>query len=176
MSVANDCALHRRSPVDLRTRLAVCDANYGRLLKLLPEFSEGFTRTVLLPAVSEQTMEASHSLKFTVREAFRYTSTVSLLLRVEEHIPDWYHSPHLTVRLYHDAGTAEVISYQDQSSFKAVYNEDDAPRFTRDEKMQINQFLAELLALCLEGGMSYLTLPACLRTMKVRPAPLSPEL
>jgi uncharacterized protein YqiB (DUF1249 family) len=174
--VANDCAVNRRSPLDLSTRLAVCDANYWRLLKLLPEFSEGTSRTVLLPAVSQQTMEASHSLKFTVTEAFRYTSTVSLLLRVEEDIPSWYLAPHLTVRLYHDAGMAEVISYQDQSCFKAVYSEDDAPRFTRDEKMQINQFLAELLTLCLEGGMSYLTLPACLRTMKVSAAPLSPEL
>lgn len=174
--MANDCAANRRPSLDLSTRLAVCDANYWRLLKLLPEFSEGSTRTVLLPAVSEQTMEASHSLKFTVKESFRYTSTVSLLLRVEEHIPSWYQAPHLTVRLYHDAGAAEVISYQHQSSFKAVYSEDDAPRFTRDEKMQINQFLAELLTLCLEGGMSYLTLPACLRSMKVSPAPLSPEL
>ena len=70
----------------------------------------------------------------------------------------------MIVRLYHDAGTAEVVSYQDHVGFKALYGEDDAPRFNWDEKNQINLFLADWLTLCLDGGLAALAVPMCLRT------------
>ncbi len=156
------CALQKRPPLDLSARMAVCDANYLRLRKLLPEFHTGLSRTILFPGVSAGG-NTEHKLELQVLESFRYTTTVVLALQVEEDAPQWFKTPRLTVRLYHDAETAEVISYQDQRSFKAVYREDEAPRFTWDEKNQINLFLAEWLTLCLEGGLGYLCLPACLR-------------
>jgi uncharacterized protein len=153
---------NRRPPIDLSARLAVCDANYLRLRKLLPEFHAGLTRTILLPVVGTEAT-GEHKLELHVLESFRYTTTLDLKLLVEEAAPEWFKTPRLTVRLYHDAETAEVITYQDQRSFKAVYQEDEAPRFSWDEKNQINLFLAEWLTLCLEGGLGYLCLPACLR-------------
>lgn len=151
----------KRPPLDLSARMAVCDANYLRLLKLVPEFREGLQRTILLPAVRDHELSA-HRLDVQVLEHFRYTTTLRLALIVEETTPYWFQEPRLIVRLYHDAGTAEVVSYQDQVGFKAVYGEDDAPRFNWDEKSQINLFLADWLMLCLEGGLAALALPACL--------------
>lgn len=153
----------KRPPLDLSARMAVCDANYLRLRKLVPEFRDGLQRTILLPSVRDQEL-GTHRLDVQVLEHFRYTTTLRLTLVVEESIPYWFQEPRLIVRLYHDAGTAEVVSYQDQVSFKAVYGEDEAPRFNRDEKNQINLFLADWLTLCLEGGLATLALPACLRT------------
>lgn len=149
--------------LDLSARMAVCDANYLRLLKLMPDFVLGQSRVILLPALRPDDQEAMHRLELSVVESFRYTSTVSLALIVEEQVPDWYLSPRMLVRLYHDAGTAEVVGYQDQANFKAVYAEDDMPRFSWDEKNQLNLFLAEWLTLCLEGGLGRLVVPACLR-------------
>jgi uncharacterized protein YqiB (DUF1249 family) len=153
----------KRPPLDLRARMAVCDANYLRLLKLVPEFRAGLQRTILLPAVREQEL-GMHRLDVQVLEHFRYTTTLRLSLVVEESIPYWFQEPRLIVRLYHDAGTAEVVSYQDHVGFKAIYGDDDAPRFNWDEKNQINLFLADWLTLCLEDGLAALALPACLRT------------
>ena len=157
------CAPSRRRPLlDLSARMAVCDANYLRLRKLLPEFHAGASRVILFPGVGADG-SGEHKLEMHVLESFRYTTTLDLQLLIEEAAPHWFKTPRLTVRLYHDAETAEVISYQDQRGFKAIYRENEAPRFTWDEKNQINLFLAEWLSLCLEGGLSYLCLPACLR-------------
>jgi uncharacterized protein len=148
--------------LDLAARIAVCDANYLRLLKLQPEFSTGLRRVILLPGVADT--QHAHRLEIEVEEHFRYTTTLLLALTVPETVPHWYHAPRMRVRLYHDAATAEVLSYQDKSSYKAVYGLDDAPRFNGDEKMQINQFLAEWLSFCHEGGFAPLTLPTCLQS------------
>ena len=153
----------KRPPLDLSARIAVCDANFLRLLKLMPDFSTGQSRVILFPAVTEG--QAEQRLELQVLESFRYTTTLALTLVLAEAVPDWFKTPGMIVRLYHDAGTAEVISYQDQRGFKAVYQEDEAPRFSWDEKYQINLFLAEWLTLCLQDGLGSLTLPACLRTM-----------
>jgi uncharacterized protein len=160
--------------LDLRARMAVCDANYLRLLKLMPDFVLGQERTILLPAVQGHSAHGGggdlmHRLEVRVLEAFRYTSTLSLRLVVEEETPAWFKAPQLTVRLYHDAGTAEVLSYQDQARFKAFYSEDEAPRYNWDEKNQINVFLADWLRLCLAGGMSRMVLPACLQESTALP-------
>lgn len=161
------CASLKRRPVlDLSARMAVCDANYLRLRKLLPEFKSGSVRTILFPnvaATGAAKKSDEHKLEIHVLESFRYTTTLDLQLLIEEATPQWFKAPRLTVRLYHDAETAEVIRYQDQRGFKAIYREDEAPRFTWDEKNQINLFLTEWLTLCLEGGLGYLCLPACLR-------------
>jgi len=161
--VLNPWTIAKRRPLlDLSARMAVCDANFLRLRKLLPHFGTGAVRTILLPSAGAEP-GCEHKLELRVLESFRYTTTLDLRLSVEETTPAWFRSPHLTVRIYHDAETAEVISYQDQRGFKAVYREDESPRFSRDEKNQINLFLAEWLSLCLEGGLGYLCLPACLR-------------
>lgn len=152
----------KRPPLDFAGRMAVCDANYLRLRKLMPNCRDGKTRTILLPAVVEPDL-GFHALQIRVLETFRYTSTLELSLVIEEAVPAWFKAPTLTVRVYHDAFTAEVVSYQDQRGFKAVYLEDDVPRFNRDEKNLIDGFLADWLTLCLGGGLSQLVLPACLQ-------------
>ncbi len=148
--------------LDLSSRMAVCDANYLRLRKLLPDFGLGQSRAVLLPAFASQRAGAAHRLLLCVTESFRYTSTVALTVELDEPAPAWFRSPRLQVRLYHDAGTAEVTGYQDKTQFKAVYVDDDLPRFNGDEKNQLNLFLADWLTLCLEGGLGEPLLPACL--------------
>ncbi|MEY3660422.1 MAG: hypothetical protein RLZZ169_1247 [Pseudomonadota bacterium] len=154
--------------LDLSSRMAVCDANYLRLRKLLPDFSMGQSRCVLLPAFASQRTGATHRLLLCVTESFRYTSTVALTVELDEPAPAWFRSPRLQVRLYHDAGTAEVTGYQDKTQFKAVYSEDDLPRFNGDEKNQLNLFLADWLILCLESGLGESLLPDCLGSASYR--------
>ena len=66
--------------------------------------------------------------------------------------------PKMTIRLYHDARMAEVISNQDIRQVKPRYDYPNVKMHLPDEKQQINQFLKEWLQLCLKLGQVNLPL------------------
>lgn len=140
--------------------MAVCDANYIRLLKLLPDMHAGGRREFMLPQLGEGVQR----VVIEVVETFKYTSTISIVLHAGLESA-YYRPPAMLVRLYHDANTAEVTSYQDERRIRVMYHEDELPRFYPDEKEQVNLFLAEWLALCLETGQGHHVL---------RPSPVAP--
>jgi uncharacterized protein YqiB (DUF1249 family) len=148
----------RRHPIDLSTAMAVCDANYLRILKLLPDLSVDSQRRIGLPGTDSATAAL---VELRVLENFRYTSTLRLYMRdmridganEKEPAHPYYRPPAMVVRLYHDASTAEVISYQDRSTAGFTMLLSDSVEFKPDEKEQVNQFLAEWLKLCLDLGL-----------------------
>lgn len=60
--------------------------------------------------------------------------------------------PRMSIRLYHDARMAEVISSQDVYQVQPRYDYPNKHMHQQDEKQQINQFLNEWLHLCLSHG------------------------
>ena len=62
--------------------------------------------------------------------------------------------PRLTVRLYHDARSAEVVEYQRARHFNAVYDYPNRDMRQPDEKAQVNRFLGEFLSVCLKHGVA----------------------
>ena len=145
--------------------MAVCDGNYIRLLKLLPDLRSAARREFTLPELGTLARAMVQRVVLEVVETFKYTSTVSIVLEVPGLSSAYYRPPAMLVRLYHDANTAEVISYQDERRIRVIYQEDELPRFYPDEKEQVNLFLAEWLALCLEAGQGHHFL---------RPSPVAP--
>jgi uncharacterized protein YqiB (DUF1249 family) len=145
--------------------MAVCDGNYIRLLKLLPDLTPAARREFTLPELGARDRATAQRVVLDVVETFKYTSTVSIVLEVPGLSSVYYRPPAMLVRLYHDANTAEVISYQDERRIRVMYQEDELPRFYPDEKEQVNLFLAEWLALCLEAGQGHHVL---------RPSPVAP--
>jgi uncharacterized protein len=144
----------RRHPIDLSARMAVCDANYIRVLKLLPHFAPAARRVFALPALgAAPTLASTQQVQLEVTESFKYTSTVSICLVVTPAVSKHYQAPSMLVRLYHDACTAEVVSYQNQRRIHVLYDMTETPRYHPDEKEQVNLFLAEWLGLCLESGL-----------------------
>jgi uncharacterized protein len=145
----------RRHPIDLSARMAVCDGNYIRLLKLLPDLTPSARRDFTLPELGAGATAATQRVVLQVVETFKYTSTVSIGLDTSALLSAYYRAPAMLVRLYHDANTAEVISYQDERRIRVLYQEDELPRYYPDEKEQVNLFLADWLALCLEAGQGH---------------------
>ncbi|WP_220495604.1 DUF1249 domain-containing protein [Oceanospirillum sediminis] len=125
--------------VDLKKQMAECEGNYIRLLKLLPDLDENdqwqFT-------VSDNAMHLG-DLAIKVTERSKYTT----LLRIwhQDDWGGWLQQPELSVRMYHDARLAEVVGYQKQRHFDGRYRYPNPRMRQPDEKMQINQFLAEWL-------------------------------
>ncbi|TDF38357.1 DUF1249 domain-containing protein [Alteromonadaceae bacterium M269] len=142
---------HNKYVPNLPSLLAVCDANYGRLLKLLPDCD---TEELIYH------FDVSPELRYQIQivECCRYTTSVEI-----RQIPNGspaYLQPSMMVRLYHDASMAEVLSFQHMSQIKPSYQYPNSKMLHRNEKEQMNIFLAEWLCFCLENNKKQTPLTA----------------
>ncbi len=142
-----------RYSVDLPSHMAECDANYHRLLSLFPALRESECRQIALPLE-----HLNAKVVFEVLERGPYTTLLKIDLEADAQWLEMASSPAMTVRVYHDAKSAEVVSYQRQNRFHGAYEYPNTRMRQRDEKAQINRFLGEFLTLCLEHGASTQTI------------------
>lgn len=128
--------------------MAECDANYLRLAKLVPELRERDERHL--------TVRIGHhdvKVRIGVLERSPYTTLIELCqLPVVGGLAFELPAPSMVVRLYHDAKSAEVVEYQNERHFKPFYAYPNGEMRQSDEKAQVNRFLSEFLAACLEHG------------------------
>ena len=158
----------RKHKVSLIEDIAERDANYIRLLRLLPrlrawrdlsrrplsEFNEeqaaaelqGHSVTLLLPGRDGDDI----SLRIRVTEAYRFTTGLEIVQEPDD--PDRIANPTMHVRVYHDVNSAEVLSYQGHRGFKGRYKQPNKHMYQVNEKAQINRFLGEWLTHCLQYG------------------------
>ncbi|MBN4053889.1 DUF1249 domain-containing protein [Haliea sp. AH-315-K21] len=149
--------------IDLSAQMAVCDANFIRMLQLLPNLRLGLKREISFTNAfnlnaQELGVQGKDYLFTTIEviERFKYTSTIRIVNVCER--PDidtgtYYQAPEMLIRMYHDAKTAEVISYQQARHFKAKYPLPNKSMYQADEKEQINFFLSEWLSFCQKEGL-----------------------
>lgn len=160
-------ALNRRYVPDLKKMSAACEGNYIRLNKLLPDFQLGCEMSFLMGSVRDgrtlgneistpeaQANQARITLK--VIESFPYTSTIELIQQGA--CSAWIQPPNMIVRVYHDARSAEVITYQNQKRIQGKYVYPNPQMRMPDEKAQLNQFLADWLTHCFKHGHAEIAL------------------
>lgn len=173
--------------INLSEQMAVCDANYIRILKLLtdtplqtkgqanernkatansfddqPNKQPLKTRSqkkllprkeIMLPSPGIRTLGSAQTLVvIEVIESFKYTSTIKISQKQDAQSVQ-YDTPEMLIRMYHDASTAEVISYQGHKYFKARYPLPNKKMYHADEKEQLNLFLGQWLQLCQMEGL-----------------------
>lgn len=138
---------------DLKGLIHDCEANYLRFLRLLPTMDEHNDWCFAVELPSDELSEVVIS----VVERSRYTTTISLTQGT--HVGEWVPEPTITVRLYHDARMAEVLSYQKNQRIHQSYEYPNAKMYHRNEKAQLNSFLGEWLDSCLKSGCAS-SLPA----------------
>jgi uncharacterized protein len=136
-----------RYRVDLIGLQALCETNYWRLLKLMPAMDEQDERRISLDSGDGE----PQALQMRVLERCRYTST---LLLSHERKHEWVTPPSMEVRMYHDAGLAEVAAAYNSRRFRGVYPYPNEQMLQPDEKYQLNQFLGEWLGYCQRHGQS----------------------
>jgi len=149
-----------RYKVDLPGQLALCEANFLRLMKLLPELRSRDEREFALP-MHKHDGKTGLRVLITVEDRAPYTTTILVShpdAKALENIAGLSHQalmmPDLRVRLYHDASMAEVLSWQQHRGIKPRYDYPNDQMYQRDEKAQLNKFLGEWLSYCLEQGRS----------------------
>ena len=148
-------AVGKRYTPDLRKMLSDCEINYHRLIRLLPSIDEEEEWLFGVEANSEQLRQVS----ICVVERSKYTTTVAVAQ--ESLLADWVPKPTITVRLYHDAQMAEVLSFERNNYLQGSYEYPNARMFQRDEKAQQNAFLGEWLEFCLRSGRALIRFKTC---------------
>ncbi|GGY50615.1 hypothetical protein GCM10011297_24360 [Bacterioplanes sanyensis] len=137
--------MRKRYVPDLKQIGAQCESNYLRLQRLLADAGEGDCRAfVLEPGLSQ--------VQIMIEEEHPYTSMLDVR---QQGGSQWLLPPQMKVRLYHDAGMAEVIRFHNQHRFEGRYTYPNKNMLQPDEKWQINRFLAEWLDHCLRHGLAH---------------------
>jgi uncharacterized protein len=149
-----------RYSINLSEQMAVCDANYIRILKLLAGTELSGKKEIVLPSLGVSISNSLQNLvSIEIIEKFKYTSTVKINQKLNQGVSKdiaqnvQYDTPEMLIRMYHDANTAEVISYQGHKYFKASYPLPNKNMYQVDEKEQQNLFLSQWLQLCLKEGL-----------------------
>jgi len=138
--------MKRKYVPDLTRQMAICEANYARLVKLMPD-----TDTCDLREFQVVWGEHQAHIRIEVEERFTYTTTLQISQQ-DMLVESWLESPALVVRLYHDAGMAEVICMKRRRQLSGVYPYPNREMRQPDEKVQLNSYLGEWLSHCLQYG------------------------
>jgi len=139
----------RRYTVDLPAHMAECDANYVRLLRIFPDLRQKDEQRINLSLSGSDGV-----VVFEVLEKGRYTTLLKIEFSSDLSGLALAATPEMMVRVYHDARSAEVVSYQSQNRFHGVYEYPNTRMRQRDEKVQVNRLLSEFLSVCLAHGAS----------------------
>lgn len=128
---------------DLQGFLVLCELNYVRLLKLLPEI-EPCGRHF------DYQVRDTFIYRLTIKECCKFTTIINIsqIAPKSSNFP----TPSMEVRLYHDAQVAEVTTSQNISRIKPSYEYPNPAMMQKDEKMQMNGFLQDWLKLCHQCG------------------------
>ncbi len=132
---------------DLQELGALFEGNYLRLMKLVHLLGDE-QMAVEFDLHTEQRFVGRVGLR--VLDTGKYTLT--LYLEQLSAAGPWVNDPKMTVRLYHDARVAEVISCHGHSRIQPANAYPNRFMHHPDEKSQLNHFLAEWLGFCLRYG------------------------
>ena len=121
--------------------ITLCERNYLRALKMLPEEVVGEKRQIVLANASYE-VHIDNCAKYTTDISIKQISTIS------DYLPEL----DLAVRLYHDAKVAEVVHHDFHQRIKPSYGYPNPSMHHKDEKYQLNAFLGDWLMACLESG------------------------
>jgi uncharacterized protein YqiB (DUF1249 family) len=132
--------------IDLSEQMASCEANYARLMKLLPDLDTADSRDFIVERGAGQPVQ----VRLEVCERCKYTTMIEI--SQQSPLLKWLPAPRFKLRVYHDVRMAEVIAYQRKHRLKPRYDYPNDSMFQPDEKAQLNRFLGEWLNNCLQYG------------------------
>ena len=133
--------------------LSLCERNYARLNRLLPQkFAPGLQWSIAISSQQHYQLSVLECGPFTTRLQIELLSTTQSVSGIS------LLSPSFDVQLYHDAQLAEVVRMARHRKFAARYPYPNPQMMQPDEKRQINLLLADWLKLCLAQGYQATTM------------------
>ena len=136
--------------MDLAAQMAECEANYARIMQLLPDMDTVDQRQFSVDLAGSE----SQQFRIAVKERCKYTTMVDISRQSEHASKPWATAPSFSLRVYHDARMAEVVAFDRHRRLQAKYDYPNDNMYQRDEKSQLNTFLGEWLSHCLKYGQA----------------------
>ncbi len=121
-----------------------CELNYMLLCRLLPDLDN--------ENEFEYLIDEKYRMNLLVIERCRYTTCVRFSIKSSNQ-PDWLPETGIDIRLYHDAGLAEVVDSRGVA-MEPVNPYPNPDMLQKNEKQGLNEFLGEWLSFCLKNGQS----------------------
>lgn len=135
--------------IDLAGHMAECEANYARIMQLLPDMATIDRRLFGVELSGGQPVQ----IRIDITERCKYTTMLAISQLPSDHSKrPWSTAAGFSLRVYHDAQMAEVVCYDARRALHASYEYPNETMFQRDEKAQLNIFLGEWLSHCLKYG------------------------
>ncbi|MGJ8686705.1 MAG: DUF1249 domain-containing protein [Spongiibacteraceae bacterium] len=128
--------------MDLNEHLSDCEINFRRLLKILPSPLAAGDTVSYVVGVDELEISIEETAPYTTFLRLAWTSGVSGVPNMQA----------LSVRMYTDAGMAEVVSSGGVPALRPRFSYPNSRMYQRDEKRQLNRHLGECLVRCLREG------------------------
>lgn len=136
----------QRYKIDLAGQQAECEANYVRIMKLLPDMSFVDSREFGVELAGSTPV----AIRIAVTERCKYTTMLEVSQLQAS--TKWSNAPCFALRVYHDAQMAEVIAFDRHHRLRPCYEYPNENMYHSDEKAQLNLFLGEWLSHCLHYG------------------------
>ena len=131
-------------PVDFVSLMDMYEDNYIKLRKLIPQLQE-------IESTAISTSTGHLDLHLTIVERSKYTTTLRLSYCFSEN-SEIRLEPNLKIRIYHDAGLAEVMSGKLHHGRLVL---DHLPADALKQKWQLNRFLSKWLKYCLRQNHGF---------------------
>lgn len=151
--------LNKKYSIDLAGQQLECEANYARIMRLLPDMAYVDQSQYEI----EFSRSAPEQYQIVVKERCKYTTMIDIRQLPSNRTPSWLESlnasPWFSLRVYHDARMAEVIAYNRHQRLQPSYDYPNDKMYHRDEKAQLNKFLGEWLSHCLLYGYVLTAIP-----------------
>ncbi|MGR9085974.1 MAG: DUF1249 domain-containing protein [Gammaproteobacteria bacterium] len=126
----------------------ICASNYRKLFRLIPD--------LLIYRSQAVGFTANHSdLHVGVIDRSPYTMTVQMSYRFNKNLAEFL-EPAVRIRLYLDAGLAEVISDHSRSAVSTVFKDPGDSHGIMNYKWRLNYFLHKWLDHCLNKNYQFM--------------------
>ena len=148
MHQLTEAKLRRNRSRNLARLIELYEANFFRLDRLVPEL-DSLNDTVVSHVAGAQ------SLYLSVTERFKYTTTLMLSYRFEEHgttVPE----PNARIRVYHDVRSVELLSHCRRRRSYRVHPWSLGNMPELDRRWEMNRFLYKWLRYCSYQGHLFL--------------------
>jgi len=130
-----------------KNQTLVHEANYRKVMRMFPYIRSLPGDTCLWIRTP------AHRVEVKIVEVTKYTTAFSFEINYTAN-HKWLPQINITVRCYHDASVAEVVSFQHHKYFNSRYSYPNPHMYQKNEKQQINRFLGEWLNYCLHTRSS----------------------
>lgn len=131
----------------------ICESNYQKLVRLIPNLSAIGTSTIGHP-------DEGPSLHLAIVERNPYTLTIVLSHIFTQTLASPSHAS-VTIRVYLDAKLAEVISDHDRPAVASVFGNPGRSVEIQEYKWRLNYFLQKWLDHCLASNYRFGGLSGC---------------